>query len=310
MVHVTRWNTALSCNTCGFFSFWTGAIWHAVLTVVGLFQFNLNLIRGKEPQFIIRIWIILIFTCHIWRTMIWGLFKKTVSLDSDQKHWSAAENNVSSLVSGFYSARSRGTRDECVSFFHKSRFLSAYCSLWCGRSVSWVLRFLLVEYLTPLKWERRPRTRTDQHTLAERERNLQGHLPFLQRHNSVSRVFQISWCCPRGSNSSFPACRWTPSLIFLLLFKDYLFHNLSQKIFFLLRIISRHTARIGVCPHLPNRPPQHGGSCVTPTDLMFPAKFLCVFCLQEVWIRGILVVLVHEWWPLTTGSFRDQRLTT
>lgn len=28
---------------------WTAAIWHEVLTVVGLFQFILNLIRGKDP---------------------------------------------------------------------------------------------------------------------------------------------------------------------------------------------------------------------------------------------------------------------
>lgn len=84
------WNTALSCNTCGFFSFWTGAIWHAVLIVVGLFQFNLNLIRGKEPQFIIRIWIILIFTCHIWRTMIWSLFKKP-------SHWIQTKNTEAQL---------------------------------------------------------------------------------------------------------------------------------------------------------------------------------------------------------------------
>lgn len=42
--------------------------------------------------------------------------------------------------------------------------------------------------------------------------------------------------------------------------------------------------------------------------------YFCVglffFCLQEVWIRGILGFVVHEWWLLTKGSFGDQRLKT
>lgn len=59
--------------------------------------------------------------------MIQALFEKSGSLDSNQKHRSTAENNLSSLVSGLYSARSHGTQVKYLSLFHKSIFLSVYC---------------------------------------------------------------------------------------------------------------------------------------------------------------------------------------
>lgn len=60
--------------------------------------------------------------------MIRALFEKSGSLDSNQRHRSTSETNLSSLVSGLYSARSRGTRVKYLSLFHKSIFLPAYCS--------------------------------------------------------------------------------------------------------------------------------------------------------------------------------------
>lgn len=159
---------------------------------------------------------------HSWRTMIWDLFKKSGSLDSNQKHRRAAENNPSSVVFGFCSARSRGTCDKCVS---SSLIPSRICVLLL---VMWQACFPgpIFLLLTPLKWERQQRTRTVQQTVAERERNPQGRLPFLQRHHerpspaSASRVRQLSSCCPGQSSCSFPACRWTPSpkCIYFLIF--------------------------------------------------------------------------------------------
>lgn len=243
--------------------------------------------------------------------MIWGLFEKPGLLDSDQKHKSASENNLSNLVSEFCSARSRGTCAKCVFFIHKSIFLSVYCSLWCGRSASWVPFFLCwLNICHP--WNEKGDKVGPFSILWPSMRDIChfSHVTINDLHwPHVSHVCQIKLMQPwRIKQFFFPACCWMPLPIFLLLFKDYLFHNLLQKIFFLLRIILRHTARIEVCTHLPNGPPQHGVSCVSPTDLLFPGVFLCAFCLQEVWIREILIVLVHKWWILTKRLFRDQRL--
>lgn len=231
--------------------------------------------------------------CHIWGTMIWGLFEKSGSLDWAQKHRSAAENNPSSLVSGFYSARSHGTRVKC------SYLRTVPCDvagLFPGFRVScvgWIFDAPEMRKTTKDEdcsahfdwaWEKAAGTFAISST------------PRLMTFTGFSHVY----------SSSAPAALENQTV----LSQHVTGKELSQKIFFLLRIISRHTARVGVCTHLPNGPPQHGVSFVTPTDLMFPGIFLCVFCLQEVWIRGILVVLVHEWWLLTKGSFRDQRLKT
>lgn len=98
----------------------------------------------------------------MWRMMIRALFEKSGSLDSNQKHRSTSENNLSSLVSGLYSARSRGTRAKYLSLFHKSIFLSAYCST---QDVGDLFQFEgpvflpLVSNLMLLKWERRKKGR-------------------------------------------------------------------------------------------------------------------------------------------------------
>lgn len=93
----------------------------------------------------------------MWRMMIRALFEKSGSLDLNQKHRSTSENNLSSLVSGLYSARSCGTQEKYLSLFHKSIFLSEYCST---QDVGDLFQFErpvflpLVSNLMLLKWER------------------------------------------------------------------------------------------------------------------------------------------------------------
>lgn len=106
--------------------------------------------------------------------MIRALFGKSGSLDSNQKHRSTAENNLSNLVSGLYSARSHGTRVKYISFFHKFIFLI------------WVLLRVagLLELEGPVSEDKDDKRREyPAQTLAGHERNPLWRLPFLQHHN-------------------------------------------------------------------------------------------------------------------------------
>lgn len=253
--------------------------------------------------------------CHIWRMMIWGLFEKSGSLESDQKHRSAAENNPSSLVSGFYYARSRGTRVKCVSFFHKSFSLSGYCFLWCGRPVSWVLCCFCWLNIWRHSNEKDNKGGGLFRTLWPSVRETRIHVCHFSNTTIMTFTgFCLTWIPAQllwRIKQFFPSVSLDAFTYFSLAIQSlFISQSFTEDLLPSPYHLTTHSTRRSLHP-LAKRASQHGVSCVTPTDLMFPGRFLCVFfCLQEVWIRGILVALVHEWWLLTKGSFRDQRSKT
>lgn len=136
--------------------------------------------------------------------MIRALFEKSGSLDSNQKHRSTSENNLSDLVSGLYSARSRGTQAKYPSLFHKSVFLSAYSST---QDVGDLFQFegpVFLPSVSSLMLLKRERRKKDEEysaqSLAEHERN-----PRDVCHSSNATINDLRWLRSRMYSSSTPA---------------------------------------------------------------------------------------------------------
>lgn len=231
----------------------------------------------------------------MWRMMIRPLFEKSGSLDSNQKHRSTSENNLSSLVSGLYSARSRGTRAKYLSLFHKSIFLSAYCST---QDVGDLFQFEGPCFFRWFQiwccWNEKDEERT---------RNIRLQVwPSMREtrrdvcHSSNATINDLRWLRSRVYSSStpaalenqtalsqhaaghihlFPSCRWR-----------FIYFVISHRKIFFLRFVPQ--------PKIPKGSPQHDVSRVTRTHLMFPSIFLCVFACMRFGLGGFWLFLFRN----------------
>lgn len=160
--------------------------------------------------------------------------------------------------------------------------------------------------------------KTPKHTLAERERNPQGRLPFLQHHDEWPPLASVSTCLPAQLMLPWRTKRLFPSVSRLDAFTHFppavqslfISRSFTEDLLSSAYCLATHSTSRSLHPLTKRASSAWRLLCHSNRFDVSGHISVCFFCLQEVWIRAILVFLVHEWWLLTEGSFGDQRLKT